>query len=534
MVTVLELASKGYFPKELPPPFTTKPFGNLLSNFQGQTPPGFALKFSNPTVTRHSIHNLTRSGLVRRQLSIPNPINFFQIASLLESNWSALVPSWYSSTLSLSKPIVDPSALRAVTASQPISSHPLHRAALRATSKYILKSDIAGFYPSVYTHSIPWALHTKSVAKAQRNPAALLGNQIDYCLRIAQDQQTKGIPISPDTSLIIAEIILGRTDVELAKHIQVNGFRSYDDYELGFKTLADAENGLAALQGVLAEYELQINSTKTKIIELPDYSDSRWASELRAFSIRPGSQRIDLLHYFDRVFELFGQHPDTDVLKFSISRLNSVVIENSEWEFFQDFLCQCALVEPSTLRLVVDHLHRYQAAGYKINKAKLQTVLNTVIMTRGPLGCGNEVAWALWGAILFEISVDLNTAQVLEKMEDPVVALLTLDARNKNLIPSQVTFSQWLGNMNQAELEGNQWLFAYEVNVKGWLPLPGGADYVSAEPRFSLLKQNGVHFYDDSIVATHGPSSPLSVKIRRTRRQDVDIDFLSLWPTDYY
>ena len=355
MVTVVDLASKGYFPKELPPPFTTKPFGNLLKSYQGLTPPGFALKFSNPIVTRPSIHNLTRFGLVRRQLSIPNPISFVQIASLLEMNWNGLLPSWNNSTLSLSQPIVDPTASRAVTASHPLSSHPIHRAALRATSKYILKSDISGFYPSVYTHSIPWALHTKSVAKAHTSPAASLGNQIDYCLRIAQDRQTKGIPIGPDTSLVIAEIILGSADVELAKGIQVNGFRSYDDYELGFTTHAAVENGLAALQGVLAEYELQINPLKTKIIELPDYFDTRWASELGAISIRTRSQYVDLLHYFDRVFELFRQHPDTDELKFSISRLNSIVVAHSEWEFFQEFLFQCAMIEPATLQLVISY-----------------------------------------------------------------------------------------------------------------------------------------------------------------------------------
>jgi hypothetical protein len=534
MVTAFELVSKGYFPRELPPPFTTKPFGNLTKQWRGQTPPGFALDFRRPIITRHAIHNLTRFGLVRRQLSIPNPVNFYHIASLLEMNWSGLLPNWNSSKISLSKPSVDPAAARAVIPSHPWSSHPLHRAALRATSKYILKSDIDGFYPSVYTHSIPWAIHTKPAAKANRKPNALLGNQIDRCLQYAQDQQTKGIPISPDTSLVIAEILLGRADVELAKLIQVIGFRSYDDHELGFRSHADAENGLAALQGVLAEYELQINTSKTKIIELPAYLDPPWGTELGALSIGTRSQYRDLLRYVDRAFELFRQHPGADVLKYSISRLNSIVIASSEWGFFQDFLFQCSMVEPATLHLVIDHLHRYEAAGYPIDKVKLETVLNTLMSSRGPLGCGNEVAWALWGAILFNIPVDQMSAKVLEKMIDPVVALLALDAKNKNLISNQVTFSQWLANMSQAELERNQWLFAYEVNVKGWLPLPGGTDYVLADPRFALLKQNGVHFYDDSLVSAHGPTNPISVRIPRNQPQNIDDSLVPSWDSNYY
>ncbi|PKB65880.1 MAG: hypothetical protein BZY81_09035 [SAR202 cluster bacterium Io17-Chloro-G4] len=106
--------------------------------------------------------------------------------------------------------------------------------------------------------------------------------------------------------------------------------------------------------------------------------------------------------------------------------------------------------------------------------------------------------------------------------------MLSLDAKNKNLIPSQVTFSQWSVVMNQAELEGNQWLLAYEVNVKGWLPLPGGIDYVLADPRFALLKQNGVSFYDDSVGSAHGPTNPVSIPVRRTRLQGVNENLLSL------
>ena len=91
--------------------------------------------------------------------------------------------------------------------------------------------------------------------------------------------------------------------------------------------------------------------------------------------------------------------------------------------------------------------------------------------------------------------------------------------------------------MNQDELLGNQWLFAYEVNVKGWLPFPGGIDYVLADPRFALLKQNGVHFYDDTIAFTHGPSKPMSLSIRLTRPPDRDDDSVNLHTvrtTEYY
>jgi len=36
-------------------------------------------------------------------------------------------------------------------------------AAIAFRYKYLIKTDIKNFYPSIYTHSIPWALHDKAV-----------------------------------------------------------------------------------------------------------------------------------------------------------------------------------------------------------------------------------------------------------------------------------------------------------------------------------------------------------------------------------
>jgi hypothetical protein len=98
--------------------------------------------------------------------------------------------------------------------------------------RYILQTDINQFYRSIYTHTIPWALHSKPTAKVNRT-LALLGNKIDYWVRMGQDQQTVGIPISPDTSLVLAELIMHRCDEELESKLPrvVRGHRFIDDYE---------------------------------------------------------------------------------------------------------------------------------------------------------------------------------------------------------------------------------------------------------------------------------------------------------------
>jgi hypothetical protein len=74
----------------------------------------------------------------------------------------------------------------------------------------VLQTDINLFYPSVYAHTMPWAIHGKATAKVNR-ANKLLGNLLDSLVRCGQDQQTIGIPIGPDTSLLLAEILLNRT-----------------------------------------------------------------------------------------------------------------------------------------------------------------------------------------------------------------------------------------------------------------------------------------------------------------------------------
>ena len=77
---------------------------------------------------------------------------------------------------------------------------------------------------------------------------ALLGNRLDLWLRESQDRQTGGIPIGPDTSFIIGEVIGTALDLSLQSKLpSIRGTRSIDDYYLYFSTLSDAERGLAAL-----------------------------------------------------------------------------------------------------------------------------------------------------------------------------------------------------------------------------------------------------------------------------------------------
>ena len=61
---------------------------------------------------------------------------------------------------------------------------------------FVFDTDVADCYGSIYTHSIVWAVESKTIAKSQhgRDNKSLLGNIIDASIQNAQYKQTNGIP----------------------------------------------------------------------------------------------------------------------------------------------------------------------------------------------------------------------------------------------------------------------------------------------------------------------------------------------------
>lgn len=162
------ILARGYFPKELPPPFNTK----LFATFAEAAPPVFYLDttkngIKGNLVSRPAVHNLARTGTLRRKLTIPNPVNQYQVARAVAEGWGDLKAACIVSPISLTTPRYLKHGFRAISPRNPFDAIPAARARSRTASRYLLATDLSQFYPSVYTHSIPWALHTKAVAKAK-------------------------------------------------------------------------------------------------------------------------------------------------------------------------------------------------------------------------------------------------------------------------------------------------------------------------------------------------------------------------------
>jgi hypothetical protein len=286
-LTLQSLMSRGYFPDRVIPPVNALGLAPALMDIFAYVVPITTKMLAKKAGKRSRCvsHSVPKRKHLRRSLSIPNPLAQSMLSVEIASNWEQLRIFCESSPFALSVPVVGTS--RVISPREDLSKQPIRRLQRSIGSRYLLKTDIARFYPSIYTHSIGWALHGKAAARADHS-FQLLGNKLDLWTRETQDKQTGGIPIGPDTSFLIAELIGTRLDVELRQRLpSVRGIRSIDDYFLYFDSISEAETGLAVLHGIARGFELEINDPKTEVITMPDTLEPYWKSDLRSLVIRP-------------------------------------------------------------------------------------------------------------------------------------------------------------------------------------------------------------------------------------------------------
>lgn len=504
-LTLRGLLARGYFPAELPPPFTTAPFARQVT----KAPATFD-KLANAACKGHghklARHNLARVGMLRRVIGIPNPAPFIPLAKLIVDRWSDIRRHVVQSRLSRSTPVLPSrgrSSDRAIARRFQLHEQTNYRAKTRAGRRYLLAADIDRFYGSLYTHCVPWAIHTKKAAKADRSDK-LWGNTLDRYLRQCQDGQTVGIPIGPDTSLVVAEIVLTAVDKTLRKSDTTAGFRYMDDYELSFFDRPAAVGALSRLEGSLADFEFELNSNKTGIRSLPETYEEGWVSELRSISLdgtTAKEQYYQLVRFSTRAFELSVLNPANAVLNWAIARLASVEINEDNWSFAQSFVIQCIAAEPGSLKFVSELLPAYIKAGYKIDKSAWTSVADDLVKEHSVRRHGSEVAWVLWIAILLNLRLRQPSVSHLADMNDPVVAMVALHAQQRGVIPAREKFTPWRQRMSTEELTEDQWLMVYEAGFKGWLPSVKKLDHIGASPFFKELRDRDVYFYRESTAA---------------------------------
>ncbi|KDB62769.1 RNA-directed DNA polymerase [Bordetella bronchiseptica B18-5 (C3)] len=188
---------------------------------------------------------------------------------------------------------------------------------------HIVTADIKRFYPSIYTHSIAWAIHGKSFIRRPKNLHNFdhVGNRLDKLFQNANDGCTNGIPIGPVVSDLIGELIAAAVDRIFTKAIRLKGIdceavRFKDDYRILVKSESDGKTAIKLLQASLKEYGLELSDEKTRIYSLPNGLFRDWIS--RYHLVHPRKKKHFTWKQFRELYlaviDIDRSHPGTGVI----------------------------------------------------------------------------------------------------------------------------------------------------------------------------------------------------------------------------
>jgi len=189
----------------------------------------------------------------------------------------------------------------------------------QSCASFIARADISSFYPSLYTHSIPWAIVGIDTAKANTSNN-LWYNALDRDLRFCRRSETNGVSIGPGTSSLMAEIVLSQVDRRLEKEFVFERF--IDDYTCYATSRSAAQAFLRLLESELGKYNLYLNFRKTHITELPAPELPEWIDQLRVGELSANPQDFYQIKMFiSRALHVAEKYPDGSVLRYAMHAL---------------------------------------------------------------------------------------------------------------------------------------------------------------------------------------------------------------------
>jgi len=158
------LLAAGYFPSELPPPFHTDDIAKYREVIGKAWPSNSNYKKSAPET-----FSSPRVGIWRRDLSIVNPVAQYYLSRLIAEEWVAIRKYLRPKNLNAQEVDIADNDLRSV-AIPDWELIRLREQEISAEYDHILVADISRFYGTLYTHAIPWAMHTKAYCKKHLEP----------------------------------------------------------------------------------------------------------------------------------------------------------------------------------------------------------------------------------------------------------------------------------------------------------------------------------------------------------------------------
>lgn len=332
-------------------------------------------------------------------------------------------------------------------------------------ARYVVHADISKCFPSIYTHSISWAMLGKQEAKksVNRNNLVCAGNLLDKSCQIVADAQTNGIHIGPHTSNVISEIILTRVDAALHEKKYRRIIRHIDDYRFFARSYEEAEDFIRELSLQLREYELHLNEGKTRIVSLPQPQQEDWVRELNCFRFSDGEiAYLEVRQFLDLALRLVEETGKSSVLNYAIQRIPDRLTNRAKQMFGMETI-NLALRYPYLAPLLDRHL---------FEKHSFDDIFSIKEFCRQLLEIGvqriypDAIAHALYYAIKFDIELSPEKLVEVVPIDDCISLVLLWEYAQQNdlseIISSIRGKTDSLKNLERRDAD-MFWLLIYQV-----------------------------------------------------------------------
>lgn len=446
------LLDHGLFAEKIPPCFTTAGLAEIVSSSMGtlfdEADDDALKKVLDKRAHDFMRYEALRDSNIPRHLGVPHPEAYAVQALAIAKHWQDI-----ATHCNQPKPVFSRIHVRHIGDGRIFEMNYKGNERYRleedeqkwmSGAKYVVEADIATCFPSIYTHSIPWALHDKIAAKKSNSLSKLLGNLLDRCTQNTRDRQTNGLLIGPHASNIISEIILTKIDVDLQAKGHLKIKRHVDDYRYYAGSFEEAEKFIKDLGMVLRAYEMFLNEKKTRIVPLPSSSEASWVLILNRHPL-PKDEELkfsDIRAFLDRALtcaQAIGKSTPLNyaikVLAKSHSKQNANDSDKTiprklslrAKRMYAQEAVNLALAYPYLAPILDEYVFTpYWYAGIKDTIAEFATALVWIGLRKL---YPDAIAHAIFLALKYEFALGLKDAQLNEVLEldDCIANVLLLE-----------------------------------------------------------------------------------------------------------
>lgn len=452
------LLAYGLFADKLPPFFSSISFfdycKNKTQNFSGK---------QSEYIYYENMRNIN----IPRELGIPNPMSYERLCKCISDNWEEIKQHFSEKTsnqeykvsrIHIRKMNGKPQLFEMNYSNWKIDGTP--EPELLIGKKYIVNADISKCFPSIYTHSLTWALAGKKIAKQQRN--GVWYNELDTRTQNIKDGETHGLLIGPHTSNILSEIILCTIDYVLVKK-GWKYIRNIDDYTCYVETEDEAHQFLSELQAELRKYDLSLNHKKTAINPLPMAAVEQWVRKINSISLLTNYGKVDYKNcraYMDFALEIAkSENRNSSVLKYAIKVLSGLDLTENAKRYEMQTVFHLCLIYPYLVPLLEEYI-------FKACTAPLQSIdrISQKIYDNGIQSGNFEMSsYALYFAIKYNFIIENINVATVRASEDCILMILAYVYYKKNRDRDALKNLRELAKDLSKNDFDRYWIFVYEV-----------------------------------------------------------------------